>query len=426
MRSIAACFINFSEQPVSVMRSFVIQLRTPLPIFDCIRRDQVSWRLTRTPMTMSDLLSSSVRIMAGMSAGSFCRSASRETTNVPRAARQAASSAAVCPLFFSNASTRSVVCFVLPARSTSRLRSVEPSSTATISYDQLPSNAFAISSRRMGMFSSSLYTGKTTERSGIGWSLPCRQKGFHHRDTEVTKRFPLCSLCLCGSKPFELHPECRFEIRGRDRRDFLDGNPPQRRQQLRHFDYVRRLVVASAIRHRREERRVGFDEDAIVRQRFRAGAQRLGGAEGDDAGERNVVAGADELPRDLLRLRERMQNPARAAARQDRDHVLGRLAVVHDDGFVHAFGEIEMPLEYGDLRLARRVHVVIIESALPDRNDARLRRQSFDFRERRVIAILRLMRMKSDRSPDVIMLLRDRDRFRRIVELRPRNYESKI
>ena len=153
----AARRASLSEQPVSVIWSRVIQLRTPLPMRDCALRAHVSWRFTRTPMTMSAPLCSSVRIMAGMSAGSFCRSASSETTYVPRAARHPASSAAVCPEFFSKVMIRSVGCLAFSARRTSRLRSREPSSTAMSSYDHgVPARAVAISSRRMGTFSSSL------------------------------------------------------------------------------------------------------------------------------------------------------------------------------------------------------------------------------------------------------------------------------
>jgi len=104
----ASRLASFSEQPVSVISSFVIQLRTPLPMRDCMRRLQVSMRFVRTPATMSAPLCSSFAIIAGMSAGSFCRSASSETTSRPRAACHAASSAAVWPAFFSNGNTRSI------------------------------------------------------------------------------------------------------------------------------------------------------------------------------------------------------------------------------------------------------------------------------------------------------------------------------
>src|SRR5207245_1328356 len=83
--------------------------------------------------------------------------------------------------------------------------------------------------------------------------------------------------------------------------------------------------------------------------------------------------------------------------------------------------EIEMSLEHRDLRLARRVHVVIVEADFSDRHDALLFRQSLDLRERRIVAIFCFMRMKADRAPDVVVFLRDLDCLRCIVEFRSRH-----
>ena len=90
-----------------------------------------------------------------------------------------------------------------------------------------------------------------------------------------------------------------------------------------------------------------------------------------------------------------------------------------------AFAEkIEVPLENSDLRFARRVHVVVVESALADGNDAWIRRQPLDLRERRVIAVLRFVRMKTDRRPNITIFRTNFYRFRRVVEFRPRHHES--
>ena len=89
-----------------------------------------------------------------------------------------------------------------------------------------------------------------------------------------------------------------------------------------------------------------------------------------------------------------------------------------DDRLVEPLGEIEVPLEDGDLRLPRRVHVVVVEPRLPDRDDPLILRQPLDLREGFVIAVLCFVRMKADGGPDVVVLPGHRDRGRSVIELR--------
>ena len=93
----------FSEQPVSRIVSRFSRLRTPLAMRLCSRFQPLSRRSTRYPATAVAPLLASSATRAGMSAGSFCRSASSVTTTRPRATRNPAANAAVCPAFAASA-----------------------------------------------------------------------------------------------------------------------------------------------------------------------------------------------------------------------------------------------------------------------------------------------------------------------------------
>ena len=56
-----------------------------------------------------------------------------------------------------------------------------------------------------------------------------------------------------------------------------------------------RLADLPAVRDRREERRVGFDQQAVLRQFGRDGLQVLGILEGDDARQRDRQAQVEHL-----------------------------------------------------------------------------------------------------------------------------------
>src|SRR2546425_4428133 len=146
------------------------RLRTPLAMRLCSRFHPLSWRFVRYPTTAVAPLRSSSATRAGTSAGSFCRSASSVTITRPRAAWNPAANAAVCPALCAKATTCSSGWSRFSAFSTSSDPSVEPSSTATISYVHFPRapSARRISSTRSGRLSRSSYTGTTSDTSTGG------------------------------------------------------------------------------------------------------------------------------------------------------------------------------------------------------------------------------------------------------------------
>ena len=88
-------------------------------------------------------------------------------------------------------------------------------------------------------------------------------------------------------------------VRARHRRDFRRLNPPRPGQRLAHRDHVRGLVRLAPVRLRREERRVGLDEDAFGRCVPGRFPQRVRVLERHDPAERQVAA-ALERARALL------------------------------------------------------------------------------------------------------------------------------
>jgi hypothetical protein len=136
-----------SEQPTSVTDSFVTQLRALFAIRDDTSRTHESRRFWRTPFTTSAPSASIFAMSLGMSAGSFCRSASSVTVISPRTASKPAANAAVWPWLPSSTTTRTRGSFSAISRSTARLRSFEPSSTKTISAPPATLASAASSSR---------------------------------------------------------------------------------------------------------------------------------------------------------------------------------------------------------------------------------------------------------------------------------------
>ncbi len=83
------------------------------------------------------------------------------------------------------------------------------------------------------------------------------------------------------------------EILGRHLRQCFRRKAAQLRQERRGMDDESRLVALAAMRHRRQVRRVGLDQDPVERHRSGDGAQLLGLLEGDDPGERQIEAEID-------------------------------------------------------------------------------------------------------------------------------------
>ena len=73
-------------------------------------------------------------------------------------------------------------------------------------------------------------------------------------------------------------------------RYFVQRNAARCRQNFSGFGHIARLVAFAAIRQRRQIRCIGLDQNAVARQRGGDVAQALRILEGEDAGERHVMA----------------------------------------------------------------------------------------------------------------------------------------
>src|SRR2546430_1066575 len=127
-----------------------------------------------------------------MSAGSFCRSASIVTTIRPRAALKPASVAAVSPALALRLTSRTRVSPSRSRRTISALLSWLPSSTKTTSKSRpRPSSTGRSSAHSGARFSSSLYTGMTTERSSTNAPVSLGSPRLAQQRLDVQERLAL-------------------------------------------------------------------------------------------------------------------------------------------------------------------------------------------------------------------------------------------
>src|SRR5688572_21741051 len=141
-----------------------------------------------------------------------------------------------------------------------------------------------------------------------------------------------------------------------------------RREGVQHARDVRRLIPFAAIRHRRQVRAVGLDQDPVARDDPRRLAQAVRFREADDTGERQVEAGVERPPRHRGIAREAVEHAANATALlEDRKGVVGRLAGMDDHRSVELAGQRQLRGKHVTLHVARREVVVVVE---PDFADA--------------------------------------------------------
>ena len=102
-----------------------------------------------------------------------------------------------------------------------------------------------------------------------------------------------------------------------------------------HARDVRRLVALAAVRHRRQKRAVGFDQQPIERHAARRLAQLRAFGKRHDAGERDVEAQRERRRRASAASPVKQCSTPRSVAAaflaQDRERVLVGLAGVDDD-----------------------------------------------------------------------------------------------
>jgi hypothetical protein len=132
----------------------------------------------------------------------------------------------------------------------------------------------------------------------------------------------------------------------------------------------RRLVALAAIRHRRQVRRIGFDQQAIARHHpNEIVVSPL--LEGHDSAERHVPTASDREFGQRLRSRVAVQHSNDSGAvrvSDDRARVVLRIAGVNHHRSPRLPGELNLRLEGRALRRARRVVVVVVETAFPHRD----------------------------------------------------------
>ena len=128
--------------------------------------------------------------------------------------------------------------------------------------------------------------------------------------------------------------EQRVEVARDQSARFLDAAPPGRRHDPCRFRHPRRLVALAAVRHGRQKRRVGFNQQAIVGDERGDVPQLLGLRKRDDAGEGDEEPQIQRPPRLVDRTAEAVHDAAQPARPRFSDHgerVVGRLARVDDD-----------------------------------------------------------------------------------------------
>ena len=170
-----------------------------------------------------------------------------------------------------------------------------------------------------------------------------------------------------------------------------------------------RLAGLAAMRHGREERRVGFDQQPVERQPRRGLLQIPGVLERHDARDRDVEA---QIQRDIGKSAARgeaMDDAGIGALphflAQDRGGIVLGIAGVDDDRQPGLARGGDMRAEARLLPVAVAMVVIIIEPALADADDARMRGALDQLGGVDIGMLVGLVRMDADRRPDIGLAL---------------------
>ena len=98
---------------------------------------------------------------------------------------------------------------------------------------------------------------------------------------------------------------------------------------------------------------------------------------------------------------------ARAVFAQDRQELLVRVALVEEHRLAQLHGEVELSPERCELRRARRKIAKIVQPALADRDDLRLRGEGRELLQRRLVEFARMMRMNARRATKALRIAAD-------------------
>ena len=171
-----------------------------------------------------------------------------------------------------------------------------------------------------------------------------------------------------------------------------------------------RLAGLAAMRDRGEEGRVGFDQQPVLRNGLSHVLQVAGVLEGHDPAQRDVEAEVERGSGELGASGEAMEHPADAPFPrrfgEDRRGIVLGVAGVDDQRQAGGPRRLDMRGEALALRGAVGLVVIIIEPALADRDDARVRRGLDQRRGAEIGMGVGLVRMDPDAGPDVGIALR--------------------
>lgn len=166
--------------------------------------------------------------------------------------------------------------------------------------------------------------------------------------------------------------------------------------------HPRRLIALAAMRNGSEVRRIRLDKYAVIGDRA-DNVVATPVLERDDAAERDVPACIECRAREICAAGKTVQDaadafPARLAYHRRR--VVVRVARVHNDRTIETLRQLELHRECPALSIARRVVVVVVESALADGDSTGIeqalerRDVSYGIERRRIV------RMNSSRECD--------------------------
>jgi len=175
----------------------------------------------------------------------------------------------------------------------------------------------------------------------------------------------------------------------------------------------RRLALLAAVRDRREERRVGFDQHLVSRQPFCRRLEVGRVLEGDDPRQRNEKAEVEALPRQFGRSGEAVEHAGYApfpdGRGEDFGGVLFRISRVDHQRQSALPRSVDVGFETLALRGPVRLVVIIIESTLADRDHPRMIGRFDQGSGAEAGVCVGLVRMDADAGPNVRFALGNGD-----------------
>src|SRR5690348_5835609 len=195
------------------------------------------------------------------------------------------------------------------------------------------------------------------------------------------------------------------EVRGRSFGEHFGILSPQLSYEACGIGDEGRLALLSAVRHWREERRIRLDQHLVSGQPFGRCLQVLSVLERHDARKRDVESELEALACELGRSREAVEDADHAtfphSSVENFSRVLLGIARVDHEREARLTRGFDMCLEAFALCRTVGLVVIIVETALPNRDYARVIRGLNQRRRAEVWMRVSFMRMDPDAGPDV-------------------------